>query len=114
MLDSRPVNIALWDTAGQEDYDRMRPLSYPNTDVFLICFSVVRPVSYQNVKVKWYPEVRHYSPNAPIILVGLQEDLRSDKDTLKKLEKNRQAPITYPKGLCLMKKINAVKYLGEI
>lgn len=114
MFEGKPVNLALWDTAGQEDYDRMRPLSYPNTDIFLICFSIVRPVSYHNVKQKWYPEVKHHSPNSPIILVGLQEDLRNDQSTLEKLEKNKQAPITYPQGLCLMKEINAVKYMGNI
>src|SRR3546814_2713726 len=37
----KTVSLSLWDTAGQEDYDRLRPLSYPQTDVFLICFSVI-------------------------------------------------------------------------
>lgn len=37
---------------GQEDYDRLRPLSYPQTDVFLVCFSVVSPSSFENVKEK--------------------------------------------------------------
>ena len=51
------INLGLWDTAGQEDYDRLRPLSYPQTDVFLCCFAVVSPDSYNNVKDKWIPEV---------------------------------------------------------
>lgn len=51
------VSLGLWDTAGQEDYDRLRPLSYPQTDVFLVCFSIVSPTSFQNVKTKWVPEV---------------------------------------------------------
>jgi small GTP-binding protein len=78
MVDSKQINLGLWDTAGQEDYDRLRPLSYPMTDVFLVCFSVVSPTSYENVSAKWIPELRHHAPNAPIILVGTKTDLRED------------------------------------
>ena len=52
MVDGKPINLGLWDTAGQEDYDRLRPLSYPQTDVFLICFSIVSPPSFENVRTK--------------------------------------------------------------
>ena len=52
MVDGKPINLGLWDTAGQEDYDRLRPLSYPQTDVFLVCFSLVSPPSFENVKTK--------------------------------------------------------------
>jgi len=111
VVDGRPVNLGLWDTAGQEDYDRLRPLSYPQTDVFLICFSLVSPSSYENVRAKWYTEVRHHCPNTPIILVGTKLDLRSDRTTLEKLAEKRLAPIKYEQGLALAKEIDAVKYL---
>lgn len=58
MIGDDPYTLGLFDTAGQEDYDRLRPLSYPQTDVFLVCFSVTSPASFENVREKWFPEVR--------------------------------------------------------
>src|SRR5215470_4058963 len=52
MVDGKTISLGLWDTAGQEDYDRLRPLSYPQTDVFLICFSLISPPSFDNVTAK--------------------------------------------------------------
>ncbi|XP_061882470.1 ras-related C3 botulinum toxin substrate 2-like isoform X3 [Entelurus aequoreus] len=111
MLDGRPVLLNLWDTAGQEDYDRLHPLSYPQTDVFLICFSLVEHESYNNVKEKWCQEVRHHCPNTPVILVGTKLDLRDDQDTIKKLRENNLSPISHQQGIDLAKEIKAVKYL---
>ncbi|KAK9981785.1 hypothetical protein ABG768_001309 [Culter alburnus] len=93
------------------DYDRLRPLSYPQTDVFLICFSLVDPDSFESVCEKWYPEVRHHCPNAQIILVGTKLDLRDDKDTIEKLKKKKQIPITCHEGRAMAEEIGAVKYL---
>src|ERR1700760_1680102 len=62
MVDGKPISLGLWDTAGQEDYDRLRPLSYPQTDVFLICFSIVSPSSFDHVKAK----VSMHSPTSHI------------------------------------------------
>lgn len=111
MVDNKPINLGLWDTAGQEDYDRLRPLSYPQTDVFLICFSLISPASFENVKAKWYPEVSHHCPNVPIILVGTKLDLRDESKTIDKLKDRKLSPITYPQGLAMSKEIGAVKYL---
>ena len=52
VVDNKPINLGLWDTAGQEDYDRLRPLSYPQTDVFLVCYSIISRASFDNVKAK--------------------------------------------------------------
>jgi small GTP-binding protein len=102
MVDGKPINLGLWDTAGQEDYDRLRPLSYPQTDVFLICFSLVNPASFENVRAKWYPEVRHHCPTTPIILVGTKLDLREDKETIERLKDKKLAPITYPQVISVL------------
>ncbi len=67
-VDGRPISLGLWDTAGQDDYDRLRPLSYPDTDVFLICFSLVNPNSFSNVADKWSPEICHHAPGIVQIL----------------------------------------------
>lgn len=61
-VDGRPISLGLWDTAGQDDYDRLRPLSYPDTDVFLMCFSLVNPNSFANIADKWAPEIAHHAP----------------------------------------------------
>jgi len=111
MVDGKPINLGLWDTAGQEDYDRLRPLSYPQTDVFLVCFSIISPASFENVSAKWYPEISHHAPNVPVILVGTKLDLRDDKETIDRLREKRMAPISYEQGLSKMKEITAVKYL---
>lgn len=111
MVDNKTVSLGLWDTAGQEDYDRLRPLSYPQTDVFLICFSVDNITSYQNVKTKWWPEVSHHCPNARSILVGTKIDLREDKDCLERLRERNQQPITVQQGEQLAKEIKAKCYM---
>ena len=86
MVDGRPISVGLWDTAGQEDYDRLRPLSYPNTDVFIVCYSIISPTSLENVGNKWIPEIRHHCPCAPFLLVGTKSDLRKDAHALNKLK----------------------------
>ncbi|KAI5840981.1 small GTPase CDC42 [Morchella snyderi] len=111
MIGDEPYTLGLFDTAGQEDYDRLRPLSYPQTDVFLICFSVNSPPSFENVKEKWLPEVRHHCPGVPCLIVGTQVDLRDDPGVIEKLAKQRQAPISYKQGEQLAKDLSAVKYV---
>jgi cell division control protein 42 len=111
MVDGKPINLGLWDTAGQEDYDRLRPLSYPQTDVFLVCFSVVNPASFENIREKWVPEINHHCPKTPFLLVGTQIDLRDDPSSIEKLARNRQKAITIEQGEKLAKELKAVKYV---
>jgi Ras-related C3 botulinum toxin substrate 1 len=92
-------------------YDRLRPLSYPQTDIFLVCFSITNPASFENISAKWYPELLHYCPKVPMILVGTKMDLREDKDIEEKLRERGLFTISYEQGLTKAKDIGARKYL---
>lgn len=111
MIGGEPYTLGLFDTAGQEDYDRLRPLSYPQTDVFLVCFSVVSTSSFENVKEKWVPEIQHHCPKTPFLLVGTQIDLRDDEQTILKLQKSKQKVVSVEMGEKLARDTRAVKYV---
>ena len=104
------VELALWDTAGQEDYDRLRPLSYPDTDVILLCFSVSSPDSLENIPERWVPEVKHFCPTVPVLLVGLKKDLRQCEEEVRRLQETKQRPVTREEGQLMMERIGAVGY----
>jgi cell division control protein 42 len=107
-----PITLGLFDTAGQEDYDRLRPLSYPQSDVFIISFAISAPTTLANVRDKWISEVRHHvSGDLPILLAGFQHDLRDDKHTIKKLSRQDMTPVTYAQGLAVAKSIGAAAYV---
>lgn len=111
MVDGKPIQLGLWDTAGQEDYDRLRPLSYPQTDVFLVTFSVISPTSLENINAKWVPELKHHCPGVKMLLVGTKIDLRDDAEAVKKLADKGIAPITTEQGEAMCKQIGAHRYL---
>ena len=67
-VDGKHVELALWDTAGQEDYDRLRPLSYPDSHVILICFAVDSPDSLDNVQEKVCPFLKTQLQASPKLL----------------------------------------------
>ncbi|CAJ1942317.1 unnamed protein product [Sphenostylis stenocarpa] len=109
VVNGATVNLGLWDTAGQEDYNRLRPLSYRGADVFILAFSLISKASYENVSKKWIPELKHYAPGVPIILVGTKLDLRDDKQFF--VDHPGAVPITNAQGEELRKLINAPAYI---
>eukprot|EP01088_Endostelium_zonatum_P021559 TRINITY_DN859_c0_g1_i1.p1 TRINITY_DN859_c0_g1~~TRINITY_DN859_c0_g1_i1.p1 ORF type:complete len:213 (-),score=48.63 TRINITY_DN859_c0_g1_i1:158-796(-) len=111
MVDDSAYNLGLWDTAGQEEYDRLRALCYPQTDVFLICFSLVTPSSFENVKIRWWPELKQHCPDTPYILVGTKLDLREDTTAMETLKKQKLEPIESAQGANLATEINAAAYV---
>ncbi|CAN7012887.1 unnamed protein product [Brassica rapa subsp. trilocularis] len=109
VVNGATVNLGLWDTAGQEDYNRLRPLSYRGADVFILAFSLISKASYENVSKKWIPELKHYAPGVPIILVGSKLDLRDDKQFF--VDHPGAVPITTAQGEELRKLIDAPTYI---
>jgi len=106
-FEGKSVELALWDTAGQEEYDRLRPLSYPESDVILIVFSIDFPVSLANVQDKWYPEVAHFCEGTPLLLVGTKIDLRADEQTRRMLSAQGQTTVTPEQGGAVAREIGA-------
>ncbi|KAJ7715254.1 small GTPase Cdc42 [Mycena metata] len=99
--------LQLWDTASRLEDDRLRPLSYPHTDAFLICFSVGSPASFDNIKEKWYPELQHHCPGVPFLLVATKTDLGDPS-----IENAAGEPlVTRVQGEKLAKQLGAEKYL---
>jgi len=111
-VDGEEITVCFWDTAGEEDYDRLRPLCYPTTDIFVITTSIINPASFENVRTKWVPEVNRtgYSDVA-FLIVGTKLDLREDEQTLESLEEKKLTPITYEQGVALAKELGAIGYL---
>ncbi|EDQ99670.1 uncharacterized protein LACBIDRAFT_192259 [Laccaria bicolor S238N-H82] len=108
--EGKEIELALWDTAGQEEYDRLRPLSYTESHIILIVFSIDFPTSLANVQDKWYPEVAHFCEGTPLILVGTKTDLRRDEQTRRMLGAQGQVPVTSEQGAAVAREIGA-KYV---
>ena len=108
---SSQVNLALLDTAGKDDYDRLRPLSYPNTHVVLMCFSVDDPNSLQNISDKWHPEIKHFCPGVPIIVVGNKADVRDDRNVLAEMSRKKMKPVQNHEGHDIARQIGAQCYM---
>jgi Rho family, other len=126
-VDGKSVQLALWDTAGQEDYERLRPLAYSKAHVILIGFSIDTPDSLDNVKHKvgflypiaaanadflqWVEEANERCPNVPIILVGLKKDLREDPVAIEEMRKKSQHFVSTREATEIGHEIGARKYL---
>merc|ERR1712087_345613 len=74
----KKVRLDLWDTAGQEEFDRIRPLSYRDANYFLICFALNSETSFDHITEKWVPEIKHHAPSKGFVLVGLKSDLEAE------------------------------------
>jgi len=88
--------------SGQEDYDRLRPLSYPNASVFLLCFAVSSRTSFGNIREKWHRELTKYNPTTPFVLVGTQVDRRTNGSS---------TFVSTEEGVKMAREIGAINYV---
>ncbi|TFK26172.1 GTP-binding protein Rho3 [Coprinopsis marcescibilis] len=110
-VDDQLVELSLWDTAGQEEFDRLRSLSYAETNVVMVCFSVDNPVSMENIESKWLDEILEYCPGVKLVLVALKCDLREDPAVKERLQRHGSHTVQYEEGLAVARRIRASRYL---
>eukprot|EP01119_Soliformovum_irregulare_P005709 TRINITY_DN17457_c0_g1_i1.p1 TRINITY_DN17457_c0_g1~~TRINITY_DN17457_c0_g1_i1.p1 ORF type:complete len:189 (+),score=23.93 TRINITY_DN17457_c0_g1_i1:31-597(+) len=110
-VESIATSLRIYDTAGEVEYDRLRPLSYQNTHLFLLCFSVVDHISHENIPLRWSPELSHCATGVAFILVGTKIDRRFDPTTLENLKRQGKEPLTWAQGEKMAKQIGAIRYL---
>lgn len=110
-VDGKSVQLALWDTAGQEEYERLRPLSYSKAHAILIGFAVDSPDSLDNARTKWIQEVNQLCPEVPVLLVGLKKDLRSDPNAIEEVRKRSSKFVNYTDAEQIAREIGAKRYL---
>ncbi|KAI5235626.1 hypothetical protein E4T42_09666 [Aureobasidium subglaciale] len=110
-IDNVHVELSLWDTAGQEEFDRLRSLSYDDTHAIMLCFSVDSPDSLENVESKWVAEIAENCPGVKLVLVALKCDLREQANDDEESAEPKRPMIDYKRGLAVAEKIKALRYL---
>lgn len=114
-VDNIHIELSLWDTAGQEEFDRLRSLSYDDSDLIMLCYSVDSPESLENVESKWVGEITEHCPSVKVVLIALKCDLREAQDEDAAGGDNPPAStkptIGYEQGLEVARRINAMRYL---
>ena len=114
-VDNVHIELSLWDTAGQEEFDRLRSLSYDDTHTIMLCFSVDSKDSLENVESKWVGEIAENCQGVKLVLVALKCDLRErggDEDEEIGAGRGEKVMIDYKQGLEVAKRIQALRYLG--
>ncbi|PSR93990.1 small GTPase superfamily [Coniella lustricola] len=122
-VDNVHIELSLWDTAGQEEFDRLRSLSYDDTDLIMLCYSVDSKDSLENVESKWVGEIADNCPGVKLVLVALKCDLREGSEDEEEApaaaaaadaadgRKEKKPMIGYDQGLEVARRINALRYL---
>ncbi|MCJ1421442.1 Rho GTPase [Xylographa parallela] len=117
-VDNVHIELSLWDTAGQEEFDRLRSLSYDDTHTIMLCFSVDSKDSLENVESKWVGEIAENCQGVKLVLVALKCDLREkhsdeEEDAGDHTQEGKEGKefIDYKQGLEVAERIQALRYL---
>ena len=106
------VWVNLWDTAGGDEFSQCRCRSYPETDVFLVLYSLICRVSLERVRTKWIPEIKLHCPYYSLFgLVGCKLDLRNDLATVERLKERNETVITHEEGQAMADELGAVLFI---
>ncbi|KAK9467856.1 small GTPase superfamily [Lipomyces arxii] len=106
------LTLYIQDTAGQEEYARLRLIAYNDLDAAIVGFSIGTPESLDNVYDAWWPEISNYTPTkTPFVLVGMKSDLRNDPKTIVELRSSNQTPVTEAQGQSVANRIGAYQYV---
>jgi small GTP-binding protein len=108
MINDQQIQLRLWNTKIQDGTrDRLRPLCCPQTDIFLLVYSIANPDSFENITQKWVLEIKRHMPDTPFVLVGTKIDLRDDEATQAKLQARGMAMVSTEQGQQLAAEIGA-------
>uniref|UniRef100_A0A1I7YBI7 Rho-related GTP-binding protein RhoU n=1 Tax=Steinernema glaseri TaxID=37863 RepID=A0A1I7YBI7_9BILA len=91
LINGKTKILTVCDTAGEDDFSSLRPLSYPDTDVFILCYSVERPESIRRLRDKWIPEIKQFCPHTPMLIVGNKKDIRDEVERRHRHNRSEQA-----------------------
>ncbi|CAH0555239.1 unnamed protein product [Brassicogethes aeneus] len=104
-VNGEPIKVEICDTAGEDARFPLTKLCYPDTDVFLLCFSVVQPESFYSACTRWHDELTRLG--TAVVLVGTQADQAQDFEVLQHLQRHRQRPVMTVEAQILAEKLNA-------
>lgn len=111
VVQGKRVKFTIYDTAGSRGSNTSREIAYREADVFLLCYKISDPTTLFGAINHWVPELRSHAPATPVVLVGLQTDLRSDRATLNSLAKQGLSVVSAEQARSFSQQAEAVGYV---
>ncbi|KAL8619961.1 hypothetical protein ACOMHN_015243 [Nucella lapillus] len=107
----KTLHLQIIDTLEDDESPSIRLSEYPGADIFVVCFSVIRPETLRHVEDVWLPEIRAHAPETPFILVGTQADLRDVDEICSMLKERSEQPVASAQGSAAARRLGAACYI---